>query len=75
VRPGKSSAASVEFSITGWPGSDYHVVVNGLRRKPAVRLDALEISLSAPHAFIEPPGLLILKLAESPVGVRIQIDL
>jgi hypothetical protein len=66
------SAASLSFTVDGWPERPYFVLVNGLRGKPQVHINGQAAALSEPHQFIEAKGRLILQVSGK---ARIEVKL
>jgi len=56
------AADHVSFPLTQWPNAPAGLLINGFHRKPTVRVDGQEISLSAPHQFDADAGRLVLQL-------------
>ncbi|HTL58929.1 MAG TPA: hypothetical protein VL361_24795 [Candidatus Limnocylindrales bacterium] len=53
----------ISFRLKTWVnGVPYYVLVNGLPRKPQLKIDGKATDCSAPHEFLEKQGQLILKL-------------
>ncbi|MBE3069122.1 MAG: hypothetical protein IMZ66_02690, partial [Planctomycetes bacterium] len=61
VAAGTASDAGVEFTVTGWPGGEYYVLVSGLKAAPRVRIDGKDTPVEGPHQYL-PGGNLILKV-------------
>jgi len=54
----------VNFRVEGWPNRPWHVVVNGLTKKPRVKLNGEETLLGLPHYFDASTGRLTLQLTQ-----------
>ena len=68
----KQSAASLSFTVEGWPEQPYFVLINGLRGTPQVLTNGQTVPLSTPHQFIEGKGRLILQVSGN---ARIEVTL
>jgi hypothetical protein len=62
----------VSFQIETWLDHPYYVLINGLTRKPRLRISGKQTDCGSPHQFLEKEGRLILQLAGKP---RVEIDL
>jgi hypothetical protein len=62
----------VSFQIETWLDHPYYVLINGLTRKPRLRISGKQTDCGAPHQLLEKEGRLILQLAGKP---RVEIDL
>jgi hypothetical protein len=50
--------------VKSWlKGTPYFVLINGLEKKPQLRVNERQVDCAAPHEFLEKQGLLILKLS------------
>lgn len=68
--PGKiesagETAAGVRFKVDTGLKQPYFVLINGLNRKPKLRLDGKDVDCAAPHEFLENSGRLILRLEKN----------
>lgn len=63
IQPGPCEARVARFTVRGWPGDPYFVLVNGLPEPPRVKVNGEATLLSAPNEFQAETGNLILQLA------------
>lgn len=62
IREIEESAHGGKFVVDAWSPRPCHVLVNGLRQPPEVRLNGAAVPLSAPHEFQAAAGRLILQI-------------
>jgi len=55
----------VSFQIESWVDHPYYVLLNGLSKQPAVKINGKKVECAAPHEFEEKEGRLILQLEGS----------
>jgi hypothetical protein len=70
--PGKisnpqESKGDVSFEIKSWVDHPYFLMVNGLMRKPRLKLNGQAVECAPPHEFSEKTGRLILQLEGGPL--------
>ncbi|MBM3883739.1 MAG: hypothetical protein FJ387_29205 [Verrucomicrobia bacterium] len=64
-------AATLRLTVAGWSRRPYWILMSGFTQVPAVRLNGLRQSLSAPHEFQPTEGRLILR-AEGRVTIELE---
>lgn len=62
IVPGVDRTDAVQFRVQGWPKRPHWILVQGLTRKPQVKLNGVEVPLTAPHSFDSAAGRLVLQL-------------
>lgn len=62
----------VRFQVSSWVRHPYYVLINGLSKKPALRLNGKAAECAEPNLFEEKAGRLILKL-EGQAQVELQL--
>jgi hypothetical protein len=58
----EESMDHVRFRVKSWVSHPYFVLINGLTRKPRLRINDQSVECVEPHQFVEKSGRLILKL-------------
>ena len=67
----EESNGKISFEIRSWSERPYFVLINGLAKKPQLRLDGKPVDCAEPHQFQEKEGRLILNLRGSP---RVELE-
>jgi len=57
----QTGPAGVAFTVKGWPLRAYYVLVSGLSRAPAVRIDGKDAPIAGAHQYL-PTGNLVLQV-------------
>ena len=52
----------VAFQVESWVKDPYFVLINGLSRRPKLKINGSEVASKEAEDFVESQGLLILKL-------------
>jgi len=52
----------LRFTVQGWLGRPYEVLVSGLKRPPVVRVNGARVALGAPNRYVPESGLLSLRV-------------
>jgi hypothetical protein len=68
----EESDGRISFESQSWLEGPYFVLINGLAKKPQLRIDGKPVDCAEPHQFQEKEGRLILNLQGSP---RIELKL
>ncbi|MEA3367886.1 MAG: hypothetical protein U9R68_07215, partial [Planctomycetota bacterium] len=71
VRVLEDKEGSAAFSVEGWPTGPYWLLVSGLAKRPAVRINGAEVPVADPHTYLD-SGALILRL-EGTVRVDLRL--
>lgn len=53
---------AIQFQVQGWPMQPHWILVQGFTRQPQVKLNGVEVPLTAPHSFDSAAGRLVLQL-------------
>jgi hypothetical protein len=56
----------VSFTVRGWTGRPYYVLIAGCKAAPRVRINGQSVRLTAPNQYIASAGRLILRVEGSP---------
>ncbi|HSV74975.1 MAG TPA: hypothetical protein VLH79_14540 [Chthonomonadales bacterium] len=56
----------LRFTVQGWLGRPYDVLVSGLRSPPTVRVNGERVALGGPNRFVAEGGLLALRVEGTP---------
>jgi len=70
IEDARDSTDRVTFSVRGWTGQPYYVLVAGCKAPPRVRIDGRPVTLADPHQYMADVGRLILRVEGTP---RIEI--
>jgi hypothetical protein len=62
IRDPSETKDGIRFSVNSWVEGPYYILINGLKQKPQLKIGGAKVDCTAPHAFFEREGLLILKL-------------
>jgi len=66
IEDARDSADRVSFTVRGWTGQPYYVLVVGCKAPPRVRIDGRPVTLEAPHQYMADAGRLILRVEGTP---------
>ncbi|MBN9689537.1 MAG: hypothetical protein J0M24_04800 [Verrucomicrobia bacterium] len=70
ITPGAERSNAVQFRVEGWPKRPHWILIQGLTRRPQVKLNGVEVPLSSPHRWDTAAGRLVLQL-ERPTEVEV----
>jgi hypothetical protein len=62
IEDARESADGVAFTVRGWTGVPYYVLVVGCKAAPKVRINGEAVALQAPHEYVADKGRLILRV-------------